>query len=220
MSDIFREVDEDLRRDQLVSFWKRYGATVISGAVLIVVATAGYVGWKEWRANQMEKRTAVLSAALAKARPEEGTPDVKIAGDALAAAAAELGHDQAVIARLYEAGLRARNGQRDEAVVIYDQIAGSGETDALMRDLATLLSVQLQMDAGDPARLGQRIAPLLASGNAWRASATEVAALLAAKAGDNARAEQLFKQLAEDAQTPQGLRTRATELAALFAAPK
>jgi len=220
MSDIFREVDEDLRRDQLVSFWKRYGATVISGAVLIVVATAGYVGWKEWRASQMEKRTAVLSAALAKARPEEGTPDVKVAGDALATAAAELGQDQAVIARLYEAGLRARNGQRDEAIVIYDQIAGSGETDALMRDLATLLSVQLQVDAGDPAKLGQRLAPLLDAGNAWRGSATEVAALLAAKAGDNARAEQLFKQLAEDAQAPQGLRTRATELAALFAAPK
>ncbi|SNS11441.1 MULTISPECIES: tetratricopeptide repeat protein [unclassified Azospirillum] len=220
MSDIFREVDEDLRRDQLVSFWKRYGATVVGGAVLIVVATAGYVGWKEWRASEMEKRTAVLSAALAKARPEEGAPDVKVAGDALAAAASQLGQSQAVIARLYEAGLRARNGQRDEAVALYDQIAGSGESDALLRDMATLLSVQLQMDAGDPAKLGQRIAPLLTAGNPWRASATELAGLLAAKTGDNARAEQLFKQLAEDAQAPQGVRSRATELAALFAAPK
>lgn len=220
MSDIFREVDEDLRRDQLVSFWKRHGATVVGGAVLIVVATAGYVGWKEWRTHEMEKRTAVLSAALAKARPEEGAPDVKVAGDALAAAASQLGQSQAVIARLYEAGLRARNGQRDEAIALYDQIAGSGESDALLRDMATLLSVQLQVDAGDPAKLVQRIAPLLTAGNPWRASATELAGLLAAKTGDNARAEQLFKQLAEDAQAPQGVRSRATELAALFAAPK
>ena len=39
MSDIFREVDEDLRRDQAVDLWKKYGSIFLSIAVLIVAGT-------------------------------------------------------------------------------------------------------------------------------------------------------------------------------------
>ncbi len=45
MSDIFREVDEDLRREQFKRLWDRFGTYVIGLAVLIVVVTAGYRGW-------------------------------------------------------------------------------------------------------------------------------------------------------------------------------
>lgn len=221
MSDIFREVAEDLRRDQLMSFWKRYGTAVVTGAVLIVAGTGAYVGWKHWRASQMEERTLVLSRALDLARPAEGqTLDPKAAADALAKAATELGAGHAVLARLYEAGLRSRDGQYDQAVALYDQVAGSGEVDPVLRDLAQLLSVQLQVDKGDITALRGRLEPLMASGNVWRASATELAAVLAIRAGDTAQAGTLFRSLADDAQTPQGIRARATELAALYAAPK
>lgn len=222
MSDIFREVDEDLRRDQLMKAWKRYGAFIITAAVLVVAATAGNVGWKYWRTTQMEQRTAVLSQALAHLRPEaEGaTPDTKAAADALAKAATELGKGHAVLARLYEAGLRAKDGQRDQAIALYDQVAGTAGADPILRDLATLSSVQLQVDGGDVAALKQRIDPLTRTGNTWRASATEVAALLAVRGGDPAGAHALFQQLALDTTVPQGVRARATELAALYAAPK
>lgn len=222
MSDIFREVDEDLRRDQIMTFWKRYGGLVIAAAVLVVAATAGNVGWKHWRTTRMEERTSVLSDALAKLRPadEYTQPDTKAAADALAAASAKLGEGHADLARLYEAGLRARDGQRDDAVKLYDQVAGNGGADPMLRDLATLLSVQLQLDTGDAAALRGRLAPLLKPGSAWRASATEASGLLAARAGDNAGAAALFKELSDDTTAPQGLRARATELAALYAATK
>ncbi|MFV3126041.1 tetratricopeptide repeat protein [Niveispirillum sp. KHB5.9] len=221
MSDIFREVDEDLRRDQIMKFWKRYGGLVIAAAILVVAATAGNVGWKHWRTTRMEERTAVLSEALAKLRPadENTQPDTKGAAEALAAASAKLGAGHADLARLYEAGLRARDGQRDDAVKLYDQVAGTAGADPMLRDLATLLSVQLQLDTGDAAALRGRLAPLLKAG-AWKASATEASGLLAARAGDNAGAAALFKELSEDATAPQGLRARATELAALYAATK
>lgn len=222
MSDIFREVDEDLRRDQFVKFWQRYGSLVIGAAILVVAATAGNVGWKHWRTTRMEERTAVLSDALAKLRPtgENAQPDTKAAADALAAAAAKLGGGHATLARLHEAGLRARDGQRDQAVTLYDQVAGSGDADPMLRDLATLLSVQLQLDTGDAAALRTRLTPLLKDGNAWKASATEASGLLAVRAGDAAGAAALFKQMSDDPAAPQALRARATELAALYAATK
>ncbi|MFV3076402.1 tetratricopeptide repeat protein [Niveispirillum fermenti] len=222
MSDIFREVDEDLRREQLLSFWKRYGGIVIGAAVLVVAATAGNVGWKYWRSAQMENRTAVLSQALAPLRPAaEGTaPDTRAAAEALSQAAARLGGGHATLARLYEAGLRARDGQRDQALALYDAIAGDGGADPALRDMALLLSVQHQADDGDAKALRIRLEPLLKAGNAWRASALETAALLSIRAGDMVDAQALLKQLSEDSTAPQALRARATELAALHAAPQ
>ena len=40
MSDIFREVDEDVRKDQSLAFWKKYGPYVIAAAVAIMTVTA------------------------------------------------------------------------------------------------------------------------------------------------------------------------------------
>jgi hypothetical protein len=42
MSDIFREVDEDVRRDKAAEFWKKYQNYIIAGAALIVLAAAGW----------------------------------------------------------------------------------------------------------------------------------------------------------------------------------
>ena len=42
MSDIFQEVDEEVRRDKAAEFWKKYQNLIIGAAVLIVLATAGY----------------------------------------------------------------------------------------------------------------------------------------------------------------------------------
>lgn len=222
MSDIFREVDEDLRRDQFVAFWKRYGVLIIVAAILVVAATAGNVGWKYWRTTQMEERTAVLAQALSLLRsPTEGAAvDTKAAADAMDKAATQLGRGHAILARLYEAGLRAKDGQRDQAVALYDKVAASDDIDPILRDLAILSSVQLQMDNGDAAALRQRIEPLTRTGNTWRASATELSALLSIQTGDVTTGLALLQQLAQDATIPQGVRARASELAALYAAPK
>ncbi|MBX6324392.1 MAG: hypothetical protein IRY94_21475, partial [Rhodospirillaceae bacterium] len=52
MADIFREVDEELRRENLVKLWKRYGSYILAAALLIVVGSGGYVVWQ----RQMEAR--------------------------------------------------------------------------------------------------------------------------------------------------------------------
>ena len=43
MSDIFQEVDEEVRRERLEQLWKRYGIYIIA-AVLLVLACVG--GWR------------------------------------------------------------------------------------------------------------------------------------------------------------------------------
>lgn len=221
MADIFREVDEDLRRDRMQRLWERYGALIVGAAVLIVAATAGYVLWQRWQASEQEQRTAVLLQAVAPLEVAEGaTPDTAAAIAALDAAAGQLDGAHATLARLRQAGLLAREGNTADAVAIYDQVAGMGGADPLFRDLAQLLAVLHQLDGGDPAQLQARLSSLMDGGNPWRFSARELSALLAVRAGDTARAATLFRELSEDADTPAGIRARATELAAFYAVPR
>jgi len=213
MADIFQEVEEDLRRDRYERLAKKYGVFVIAGFVLIVAGTAGYVLWKNWHQAQLQADTLKLAEAVELAAPSANGP---AAVEALDKVATGTRAGPSGLARFYEAGVKARGGDGAGAVALYDAIARDGATLPLYRDLASLQSVQLQINTGDPAALTERLGPLTADGNPWRYSARELTALLAARGGDKARAKTLFQQLADDNGSPTGLRARAAELAAFF----
>lgn len=211
MSDIFREVDEDLRRDRMESAFKRYGGVMLAAALAVVAATGGTVAWRNWQQSQKEQETTALAAALSQAvqGPDKGV-------EALAAFAAKADPGMAALAQLNAAALLAREGKTAEAVAVYDKLSGNVGAAAVYRELAALLSVMHQLESGDPAQLQARLQPLTADANPWRFSAREMTAVLAARAGDKDRARTLFQQLADDSQAPAGVRSRAADLATLY----
>lgn len=68
MSDIFTEVDEDLRRDRALRLWKQYGNYLIGAAVVVAAATAGYVAWQDYSRKQAEAAAAQYVAAMDEAK--------------------------------------------------------------------------------------------------------------------------------------------------------
>lgn len=210
MSDIFREVDEDLRRDRMERVFKRYGGIMLAAALAVVAATGGTVAWRNWQQSQKESETTALAAALSQAAqgPDKGV-------EALASFAGQADPGMAALAQLNAAALLAREGKTAEAVAVYDKLSGTAAA-AVYRELAALLSVMHQLDSGDPAQLQARLQPLTADANPWRFSAREMSAVLAARAGDKDRARTLFQQLADDSQAPAGVRSRAADLATLY----
>ncbi|MEI7607664.1 MAG: tetratricopeptide repeat protein [Rhodospirillaceae bacterium] len=213
MADIFQEVEEDLRRDRYERLAKKYGGVVIAGLVAIVAITAGYVLWKNWQQARQQTATLQLAEAVDGAGPGAASAAGLPALDAVAKGAPT---GAAGLAKLYEAGVKARTGDEAGAVALYDSLAGDGSLPVVYRDLAALLSVQQQAGSGDPKALSLRLAPLSTDVNPWRFSARELDGLLASRAGDKARAKTLFQQLADDKDAPAGLRARAAELAAFF----
>ncbi|HSK39976.1 MAG TPA: tetratricopeptide repeat protein [Arenibaculum sp.] len=219
MSDIFREVDEDLRRDQFVRLWKRHGGFIVAVVLAVVLVTAGTVGWQRWQRSAAQAETMQLATALRQVDGDGGEGSgATAAADMLAMLAADAGAGRDIVARFYEAALRAEEGDRDAAIRIYGAIAADAEP--VYRDLAVLLGVLNQVDEGEPAALRTRLAPLTGEESPWRHSARELDALLALRAGDRSAAANLFARLAEDATAPQGVRSRATELAAVYAEEK
>jgi hypothetical protein len=166
----------------------------------------------------MRLRTGAGEASLlagATAADSTATPDPSARGnlvqafDSLAASAPE---GYRTLARLRAAALKADSGDMAGAAALWDQIAGDGAVDPLLRDLATLMWAQRQIDRGDPARLEARLKPLTEPGNAWRALAQEQLALLDMRQGHAEAARVAFRKLSQDVTAPTGVRSRATAL--------
>jgi hypothetical protein len=211
VTDIFKEVEEDLRREKLEQLWQRYGRVVIALAVLVVIGTAGSVAWQRYQQHREAQLAQQYGAAIALTDPSTG--DLAKA-DAALANIADAGGGYGALASLERAAVKAKAGDLEGATQIYDALAADSGTPAALRDLARLLKVMRLVDSGDPAALTTSLEPLMAPENPWRFSATELAALLALRSGDQKRATELFTQLADDQAAPSSLRARAAEMAA------
>lgn len=212
MADIFNEIDEDVRRERYEQLWKRYGNYVIGAALLVVLATAGAVGWREYTNRQNEAQALRFLNALELAQKGDDAG----ARAAFASLAGDAGAGYATLARLQEAGLLAKAGDTAGAAKVYEQIAADGRVDQVFREFATVLLVQDQVATGEPARLTQMLAPLMNDKSPWRHSATELSALLAQRTGDKAKAKEFYAKLADDLTAPQGMRARASEMLAII----
>ncbi|MEA2782595.1 MAG: hypothetical protein QOK29_4139 [Rhodospirillaceae bacterium] len=209
MSDIFREVDEELKRDKALLLLRQYGKYAIAFAVAAVVMTAALVGWQNYRESQRESDGRSFATAMHHVAAKD-TPAATAAFGKLA----QSGGGYHVLALLQQAALKTKAGDVSGAAAIYDQLAGDSNVDRPFRDLATILSALVTFDKADPAILDKKLAPMSAEGAAFRPSALELRGLLAVKRGDFKTGRQYFQQLADDITAPGGLRQRATQILA------
>lgn len=212
MSDIFTEVDEEVRRDQAFKYWQRYGKYVIAGAVAIVVATGGYVAYRDWSRKQATAEGARFIAATDLAAQGQNAP----AATAFADIAKDGPAGYAALARLRAAALKAEAGDAAGAAEIYRAIAADSAVDRDLRDAATYLAALQVAGTADPAELERQLASLTTPRNAWRHSAWEAIAIAALRGGDTAKARELYTKIADDADAPAGLRARAAEMLAVL----
>jgi len=209
VSDIFREIDEELRRDNLLKLWQRYGRYVIAAVVVALAIAGGVVAWKNHQLSQRQAQSVRYSAAMALLRAGKNAEAAKI----FASVAME-GGGYSRLADFEAADLATLAGDRKAAIAAYDRIAGSPDVDPEFRDVATLLSAMNGLADGDAQTQIAKLKPLTDTGNPWRPTALEVTAAAQLKLGDQAAALDIFKKLADDPGAPEGVRARAAEMAA------
>lgn len=207
MSDIFREVDEEVRQERLLRLWKRYGLYVVGAVVLLVVLIGGWKAYESWQAEQRREAADAYATALGRA-----DSDPVAALEALEGQAAPGEDGYGLLAALQAARLRAAAGDLEGAVADWEAIRDAGELPRVYRDMAGLLIVQHRFRQADAEQLEADLAPLLDPGSPVRPMALEMAALLALREGDIATARSRLKELTDDAATPLALRQRATQL--------
>lgn len=212
MSDesLFREVDEEVRQDQIKHIWRRYGTLISTVALAIVVAVAGFQGWRYWQVRQSE------AAAQAYADAVRLIADGKAAEGEAALAAIDHG-GYGVLAKIRRAAALVAEGKTDDGVRSYDAVANDGAVDPVLRDLAHIRAGYALADTLSPAELISRLGAYDKDDNSWRASAREIFALSAYRTRDYTMADRYASAIAADPAAPLALRQRAQMLLQLLA---
>jgi hypothetical protein len=213
VADIFHEVDEEVRREQLKKLWERYGHYAVALAILIVLGVAGWRGYQYWQSQKAAEAGAAFERALTLSEQDKHEE----AAAAFGKIAAEGTWGYRTLARMREA---AELAQRDPqaAVKIYDEIAADRGVGQVLQDLAALRAGLLLVDGAPYEELRRRIEPLTTRDRTFRHSARELLALSAWRAGDLAAAQRWFDMITTDAETPASTRGRIEVLMALVAA--
>ena len=205
--EFIREVDEELRRDQMARLWGRYGGAILVAALLIVAFTAGKVYW-DHRQTQARAAEAMRFAAAQRALLADQKAQ---AADEFAAIAADGPSGIAGLARLKEAEARLAAGDQAGATAALAALT-DGPGDAILQQLAELLLAEREIADGDPAELKRRLEPLAAAEAPWRHQAQELLALLAIRTGSLEEARKLLTGLSQEAGVAPTQQRRAEEL--------
>ena len=214
---LIREVDEDLRQENLTKIWKKYGALMVAGAVSAILAVAGTQAWQTWRHNQNLDASQRFTEALSQLDQGDKAKGI----DALQALAGNGTDGYRLLAEMKLAQVKLTDGDSQGAIALYDKVAVNGGVDDVYRNMALLKSAYLKLSLGEVGGVEPMVTPLAAESSPWRHSAREVLALLALKGGDTAKAQDWLRKIADDVAAPAGVRGRAAELlAALESAAK
>lgn len=208
MSDIFQEVQDEVRQDKYLALWKAYGKYLIAAGVALVLGTAGWKGWQSYTTGQREAESVEFFAALSLAEDGQNA----LAMEAFSALGERTGSGYGVLARFRNAELLVAQDQITAAVEVYDAMAADSGIDTGIRDLAALYAAMQLMETASVDELNLRLAPLMADNNTWRFSARELYGVVAYRAGDLDLARQTFSGLTIDPGVPPALRARASEM--------
>ncbi len=211
MSELFDEVDEDVRRDQLKKLWDQYSIYIVAGALLIIAAVGGWRGYEYLEA----KKAAEAGAAFDRASELSEQNKHAEAEAAFTDLAAKAPSGYRMLARL-RAAAEAATRDPQAAVKLYDDISADRSIGASEQDLAKVRAAALLLETSSYPNMLARLEPVTAPAATFRHTARELLALSAWRANDAAAARQWLDVIANDGETPPSLRSRAEALQALL----
>ena len=207
-----REVNEEIRREQAKALWDRFGPMLIGIAVLAVLGTAAFVGYRYWDETRANASGDVFSQALLLAN--QGKNDEALASFEQLEKTGYGAYP--LLARMRAATVKADKGDIDGAVKDFDAVSADKAIPASLRDIARLRAALLLVDHGSYDDVSARVESLTDDTNPMRSTAREALGLAAWKAGKAQDALKLFDQIAADDGAPRNARRRATLMAELI----
>lgn len=200
-----REVNDELRSEQLTRVWRRYRPFIIGAAVLVVVGTAGYRGYEYWHSHNASQYGDQFLGALNLAK--EGKTDEAMA--ALQKLESDGSGAYPVLAQMRAATLMAEKGDAAGAIKAFKEVSGDSAVPGVIRDIAKVRAGYLLVDSGSYADVSAEVEAMATGNGALRNSAREVLGLAAYKAGDMTKAREWYEEIVNDAQAPRNLANRA-----------
>jgi hypothetical protein len=200
-----REVNEELRSDQMKGAVRRFGRYIIAIAILIVLGTIGKVAYEYWDNNASSGAGDQFLAAM-KLADENKTDEALAALDKLE----KEGHGAyPVLARMRAATVLSQKGDNAGAIASFQAIAKDKSVPAAVQDAAKMRAGWLLIENGTYEQVSAAVEEMAVPGNAFRHSAREALGLASYKAGNMAQARQWFQSIVDDVDSPRNVSNRA-----------
>ena len=205
----YREVDEELRRDQIATVWQRFRWLIVGGSLLIVAAVGGFIWWqnqREARASAQGERLVAALEAMEKGNSAAASQDI--------ATIEQSGTPGYRAAALFSrANLLIEAGNAAGAAAVFARIAGDGDLPDPYRHAALVRQTALEFDRISPEAVIRRLRPMVRRGHPWFGSAGELTAFAHLKQERPDLAGRVFAALARDETVPESIRSRAVQMA-------
>ncbi len=212
MSDIIREVDEELRHERYKRLWDRFGIYLIAAALLVVLAVGGWRAWEWYSAREAAKSGDRFEAAM-----QLSTEGKRFDAEAAFNALAKEGTSGYRLLARFRAASEAGKTDPKEGVAAFDAIAADNSVEAAIRDMARIHAGYLLVDTASLPEITSRMQPLVGPALPFRHSANEIIGLVQYRTGDRAAAAKIFAGIMADPEAPPSMRQRMQVLTALVA---
>jgi hypothetical protein len=207
VSDIFHEVEEEVRRERYEQLWKEYGDYVVAAGAFLIIAVAGWQLWQAYEQRAQARASVEYGAAVQLLQ----TGQAPAAAEAFGKLASDAPGGYAKVSRLQEAGALLAAGRTADAIKLYNEVMSGN--DEILAGVARIRLAWVTVDSSSKTELQSLLAPLTASDNAWNPMAREILAYSDFRDGAIAQALAEYKRLAADKNAPQALHERATAMA-------
>ena len=204
-----REVDENLRRDQLRDFFKKNGSWLIAGVLLFLVASGGFIWWRQHQVQVHGQETE----KLAEIYKDIGSRNIAQAPKQLDTLSDSGSKAVSASAKFARAALALQQNDTKQATSIYKSVADDSGMPDPYRRAALVRQTALEFDVLKPEEVIARLAPLAKPGEPWFGTAGEMTALALVKQGKRQEAGQLYAAIAKDNGVPESIRARAVQVA-------
>ena len=206
----FREVDDEVRREQFATAARRYGVILAVVVIVALIALGGTLWWRGHQAAVAGERGDQLIAAMASI----STGSEADANKGLQALAGTGDKAYAPLARMLQADVLVKDGKLPQASAAFAAVAGDAGVPQQLRDVALLRATALDFDKTAPQTVIARLKPLAVPGNPWFGSAGEMTGIAYMKLNQPKQAAAVFVAMTKDPTVPQSLRSRVAQLAA------
>ncbi|MDR6788600.1 hypothetical protein J2Y58_001960 [Sphingomonas sp. BE138] len=207
-----REVDDELRRDQALHVWRRYGKALIAALVIALAAFAAFLFWQ----HRQEQAAGREGEQLQSAYDALAANDAASAAAPLATLAQSKRDGYRVMAIFTQADVLLQKNDLKGAAARFASVAQDASAAQPFRDLALIRQTSAEFDTLKPEVIVERMRPLAVVGNPWLGSAGELMAAAYLQQGRRDLASQVFARIAADAQVPRSLRQRAVQMAGVL----
>ena len=202
MSDIIRQIDEDLRREKLSKIWNKYGLYAVSTIIVIVFTVIGY----QLNVSISKSKNEILVETFIKATNDNNfIEQIPLYEEIISSNNEYLSG----LAALRTSNLQVQNGNIEEGYSTLEKIAENIEYDVVIRDLATYLLFMAKMEDPDDLASNLNLTNERIESSPFKYSFLEIIAVRKLILGDYAEAKKDFEDLISNLDLPIEIRNRA-----------